>query len=76
MDFNSLAVIPWFAWIAIIGIIVGGIVSVSTMSNGRKSELAEALKQNAEINEKLVARLDNIDARLSAVEKTLNDIPE
>jgi len=68
--------IPWFAWIAIAGIIVGGAISLVGALNGRKTELADALKQNAEINEKLIARLDGIDSRLSSVEKTLNDIPE
>lgn len=67
---------PWFAWIAIAGIIVGGAIAIVGALNERKTELAEALKQNAEINEKLIARLDGIDSRLGSVEKTLNDIPE
>lgn len=67
---------PWFAWIAIAGIIVGGAIAIVGALNEPKSELAQALKQNAEVNEKLIARLDGIDSRLSSVEKTLNDIPE
>ncbi len=68
--------IPWFAWIVIAAIIAGTIVTVSTSRSTGRNELAQALKQNAEANEKLVARLDGIDLRLTSVEKTLNEIPE
>jgi len=67
--------IPWFAWIAIAGIIFAGLAVVVDARGGKRAELADALRQNAEVNEKLVARLDGIDSRLSSVEKTLNDIP-
>lgn len=68
--------IPWFVWIVIAAIIAGTIVTVSTSRSTGRNELAQALKQNAEANEKLVARLDGIDLRLTSVEKTLNEIPE
>lgn len=68
--------IPWFAWIAIAGIIFAGLAVVVDSRSGQKTELARALKQNADVNEKLLARLDGIDSRLSSVEKTLNEIPE
>ena len=68
--------IPWFVWIVIAAIIAGAIVTVSTSRSTGRNELAQALKQNAEANEKLVARLDGIDLRLTSVEKTLNEIPE
>lgn len=71
-----LETIPWFAWIAIAGIIFAGFTIFMGSRDGGKTQLAEALKQNAEVNEKLIARLDGIDSRLSSVEKTLNDIPE
>ncbi|OJU41257.1 MAG: hypothetical protein BGN97_16110 [Microbacterium sp. 69-10] len=68
--------IPWFVWIVIAAIIAGTIVTVSTSRGTGRNELAQALKQNAEANEKLVARLDGMDLRLTSVEKTLNEIPE
>jgi hypothetical protein len=39
------------------------------------TKLASALQQSAEVNAKLLQRLDDIDGRLKSVEKTLNDIP-
>ncbi|MFT4259639.1 hypothetical protein [Microbacterium sp.] len=68
--------IPWFVWIVLAGIAAGVIITVVNSVNGRKSELAQALAQNAETNERMLARLDGIDDRLRSVEKTLNDIPE
>jgi hypothetical protein len=71
----ELSYIPWFAWIAIAGIIFAGFTIFMGSRDGGKAQLVEALKQNAEVNEKLIARLDGIDSRLGSVEKTLNDIP-
>ncbi len=68
--------IPWFAWIVIIAIIAGAITALGQALIGKKSELSQALKQNAETNERVLARLDDIDGRLSSVEKTLNELPE
>lgn len=67
--------IPWYAWIAIVGIIIGGLITLGTTFAGRNTALAKALEQNSAVNEKLIARLDAIDSRLGAVEKTLTDIP-
>jgi hypothetical protein len=75
MDITALDYIPWFAWIAIVGIVVGGVITVATKFAGRNTDLAKALEQNAAVNEKLIARLDGIDSRLGSVERTLNDIP-
>ena len=72
MSFNY---IPWFAWIAIFGIIAGVVITIVNKFAGRNAELAKALEQNALVNEKLIARLDTIDSRLGTVEKTLTDIP-
>lgn len=68
--------IPWFAWIVIVAIIAGTFLVLGQALIGRKAELTQALKQNTDTNERLLARLDNIDGRLSAVEKTLTDLPE
>ena len=68
--------IPCFVWIVIVAIAAGVIITVTNSLVGGKSELTAALKQNAEVNAKLLARLDGIDDRLGAVEKTLNDIPQ
>lgn len=38
-------------------------------------DLAAALAENAAVNKALLEKLDSIDSRLSAVEKTLTDIP-
>ena len=69
---------PWFAWIPILGIVVWGILAMSgILGGGRKNneQLAKALEENAAVNKALLDRLDTIDGRLGAVEKTLNDIP-
>jgi hypothetical protein len=38
-------------------------------------ELKRTIDANTAINQKLIERLDQIDIRLGAVEKALNDIP-
>jgi division protein CdvB (Snf7/Vps24/ESCRT-III family) len=38
-------------------------------------ELKRTIEANIAINQKLIERLDQIDSRLGAMEKTLNDIP-
>ena len=75
MDIMALDYIPWFGWIAIVGIIVGGLITMANTFAGRNTALAKSLEQNAAVNEKLIARLDGIDTRLGSVEKSLNDIP-
>lgn len=71
----GLTSIPWYAWIAIMGVVVFGITTIVGLSIGRNTELSKALAQNAEINQKLVDRLDSMDTRLASLESTLNDIP-
>jgi hypothetical protein len=75
MDIMSLDYIPWFGWIAIVGIVMGGLITMANTFAGRNTALSKALEQNAAVNEKLLDRLDGIDSRLGSVEKTLNDIP-
>ncbi len=75
MDATFFTSIPWYAWIAIAGILVGGITAIVRLAVGRNAELSRALQQNAEVNERLVARLDGMDTRLASLESTLSDIP-
>lgn len=71
--------IPWFAWIAIVGIIAFMVVTVAgTLSGPRQQHreaLTEALRSNTDAQSKTSERLDAIESRLSAIEHTLNDIP-
>lgn len=71
----ELLYFPWFAWIVIVGMVVGGVVSVVKMRTERNDSMAKALEQNTSVNEALVARLEGIDGRLARLEKTLDDIP-
>ncbi|MFC4222313.1 hypothetical protein [Lysinibacter cavernae] len=75
MDATFFSSIPWYAWIVIAGILIGGITTIVRLSLGRNAELSKALTQNADVNEKLIDRLDSMDKRLASLESTLNDIP-
>lgn len=76
--------VPWWAWIAIIGII-GGITyqivvaranaKTRQMELGGADELREVVKANTAVSTELLSKLESLDKRLAAVEKTLNDIP-
>jgi hypothetical protein len=70
-----MSFVPWFAWIAIAGILVGGAVASFNKRSEHTNTTAKALEQNAAINEALIARLEGIDGRLARLEKTLDDIP-
>ena len=74
----------WFGSVAVVAI-VGGIVS-SYLTNQQKTKRALAVaasggdykkfaEESAAVQRQLLARLDAIDGRLAAVEKTLTDIP-
>ncbi|QDZ14064.1 hypothetical protein [Humibacter ginsenosidimutans] len=39
------------------------------------SDLRDVVAQNSEVSRQLLAKLESMDQRLAAVEKTLNDIP-
>ena len=71
----ELSFIPWFAWIALAGILVGGVITLVKTVGERNDSTAKAFAQNTAVNEALVARLETIDARLARLEKTLDDIP-
>jgi hypothetical protein len=71
----ELNFIPWFAWIAIAGIVIGGIISVMKLRSERNDAMVKVLEQNTAVNAALVARLDGVDGRLAKLEKTLDDIP-
>lgn len=76
--------VPWWAWIAIIGII-GGITYQIVVARanaktrqtelGGADELREVVKANTAVSTELLSKLESLDKRLAAVEKTLNDIP-
>jgi len=68
--------IPWFAWIAIVAVIVWGTtVIIGAVRGTPKNEgLQKALEDNAATNRALLAKLETIDTRLGVVEKTLTDI--
>lgn len=76
--------VPWYAILGTIGVIAWAavaIVGAAGFSRRKTAEakgagpLADALKQNAEVNAAVLAKLDSIESRLGAVEKTLTDIP-
>jgi hypothetical protein len=66
--------IPWFAWIAIAGIISWGAISIAREIGGRR-RLVQALDDQASSNRALLDTLGSINSRLDAIEKTLTDIP-
>jgi hypothetical protein len=71
---------PWYAWIAIIGVIGwAAMVIIGAAGYGRSkrgdSGLQRVIEENGIVNKALLEKLDSIDARLGAVEKTLTDIP-
>lgn len=74
MDYFGL---PWFAWIAIVGIVFGCVTTMVT-ARGKAdvdSELRLQLEHNVELNRQLLARLESLDNRMAGVEKTLSDVP-
>lgn len=74
-----------FYWLIPVIAVAGGITYAILNSywksdahrNGATADpgLAAALAENAAVNKALLEKLDSIDARLGAVEKTLTDIP-
>lgn len=75
---------PWFAWIAIAGIVSYAayeIVSAVLKAKSRQSEigstveLRKIVENNNAISAELLEKLSSLDARLASVEKTLTDIP-
>ena len=76
--------IPWFAWIPLAAIIGWAVISVIESRNTTKlklaetannPELADALRSNTEVNRQLLEGMSELENRLSAIEKTLTDIP-
>jgi|GEM_PF-2633975 len=75
----------WLGIVAVVGIIAG----VITNAVNKKAETAKhsaemhaggdyrsIVEQSLEAHRALVARLDSIESRLTAIEKTLTDIPQ
>jgi hypothetical protein len=56
-----LGYIPWFAWIALAGILIYGIPKIISAIRGTDAAVID--------------KLNAIDDRVKAIEKTLNDIP-
>jgi hypothetical protein len=72
--------LPWYAWVAIIGAIGwAAMVIVGATGYGRSKrgggDLQRVIAENTAASKAILDRLDQIDARLSTVEKTLTDIP-
>ena len=75
---------PWFAWIAIAGIVSYAayeIVSAVLKSKaeatevGGAAELRKIVEDNSAMNRELLGKLSSLDSRLASVEKTFTDIP-
>lgn len=74
--------LPWFAWIAVIAIIGGITLTIVQRILDSRREIAtinaEAARDTAAAahsQAQLVERLDAIDSRLGAIERTLTEIP-
>ena len=76
--------IPWFAWIAIVGIIAGvtsSVVSAVLRSREKQTEFAGAadlralVEQSTASNQAVLDGLALLDIRLASIERTLTDIP-
>ncbi|TFD34370.1 hypothetical protein E3T40_10850 [Cryobacterium sp. TMT1-19] len=76
--------IPWFAWIAIVGIIAGvtsSIVAAVLRSREKQAEFAGAadlrglVEQSTASNQAVLDRLALLELRLASIERTLTDIP-
>ncbi len=63
--------------VPVVAIIAWGAMMVTRnfRREGADPALQRALEENAAANKALLAKLETIDSRLGAVEKTLNDIP-
>ncbi|MBX9246536.1 hypothetical protein ICW40_17225 [Actinotalea ferrariae] len=65
--------IPWYALLAIVGVICG--VALTAWQSHLQSRKDVARIQAEALGGELSARLDSIDARLAAIERTLTEIP-
>lgn len=74
----------WIGVIAVVAILAGAVNHFVTTSNKTRRYVADAAnggdykklaEEGAAVQRQLLARLDALDARLAAVEKTLTDIP-
>ena len=77
MGDNWIWLVVLIVAVPIVAIVVWGILAMAGAlpGTGRSSDLKRALAESADTNSALLAKLENIDSRLGAVEKTLNDIP-
>jgi len=62
---------PWFAWVAIVAIVIGGLTATFG-SGGRKgsdSDLSKELEQTRESARHLEARLESLEQRVVTLER-------
>lgn len=59
-----MAEIPWFAWIAIVGIVVWGLVAAVGSTTGRPHKSGDDAAHREEI-EHLKRRIEDLEARLN-----------
>ena len=74
----------WITIIAVVGIIAGVITNYVNKTSETRKYVADAQSGGnhkkiaddaAALNAKVIAKLDALDSRLAAIEKTLTDIP-
>jgi hypothetical protein len=84
MEWLFYSIWPWLALVAVVGIISATIGNAVDKGNKTKRYVADAANggnykkladDSAALNAKVLARLDTVEARLAAIEKTLTDIP-
>ncbi len=70
--------IPWYGYIAIIGVIGWAVMVIIGATGWRRSkggeETKDVMQQNIATNKAVLAKLESIESRLGVVEKTLTDI--
>lgn len=65
--------IPWFVWIVLAGIAFAAVVSVVDTWGKTRRKVAEAAAAPSRVE--VLERLDAIDRRLAAIERSLDEIP-
>lgn len=74
----------WLGAVAVVAIVAGVITSAITKGNETRRYVADAqnggaykqlAEETAELNRRLLERLDALDGRLASVERTLSEIP-
>lgn len=70
---------PWYGYLVIVGVMAwAAIVIVATVTKNRSRNgdaAAAAVEHNNVVNQAVLSKLESIESRLGAIEKTLTDIP-